>query len=141
VRFDPWQFARSAQTLAKLGLPMLEFPQSIPNLTAMTVNLYELLKGGNLEAYPDPGIRLAIQHAVTVETSRGLKLAKEKASHKIDVLVALAMAALGVVQNPQPAALTNAELDRLIEMGRGDTIVGSGPDSGPIVGDIWGKMF
>ena len=35
-----------------------------------------------------------------METSRGLKISKEKASHKIDVVVALAMAALGGVENP-----------------------------------------
>jgi hypothetical protein len=98
VRYDPWQFARSAQTLAKEGLPLLEFPQSIPNLTAMTTNLYELLKGGNLVAYPDPDVRLAFQRAIAVETSRGLKIAKEKASHRIDVVVAMAMSALGAVQ-------------------------------------------
>ena len=38
--------------------------------------------------------------AVAVETSRGLKISKERASHKIDVVVALAIAALGAVQKP-----------------------------------------
>jgi hypothetical protein len=98
VRYDPWQFARSAQTLSKAGIKMIEFPQSLPNLTAMSTNLYELLKGENLIAYPDADIRLAVQRAVAVETSRGLKISKEKASHKIDVLVALAIAALGSVE-------------------------------------------
>lgn len=101
VLYDPWQFQRSAQALAKAGLPMEEYPQSMPNLTAMSTNLYELLKGGNLIAYPDPDVRLAVQRAVAVETSRGLKISKEKASHKIDVLVALAIAALGAVQKPE----------------------------------------
>ena len=36
--------------------------------------------------------------AVALETSRGWRIAKEKQSHKIDVVVALAQAALGAVQ-------------------------------------------
>jgi phage terminase large subunit-like protein len=40
-------------------------------------------------------MRLSIQRAVAVETARGWRIAKEKASHKIDVVVALGMAALG----------------------------------------------
>lgn len=98
VRFDPWQFQRSAQTLTKSGVPMEEFPQSVPNLTAASQNLYELLRGGNLLAYPDEDIRRAFGHAVAKETARGWRIAKEKAAHKIDVVVALAMAALGATQ-------------------------------------------
>lgn len=101
VRYDPWQFARSAQTLAKEGLPMSEFPQSVPNLTRASQNLYELLKGQNLTAYPDDDIRRAISHAVARETSRGWRIAKEKQAHKIDVVVALGMAALGAIATEQ----------------------------------------
>lgn len=121
VRYDPWQFQRSAQTLTKEGIKMIEFPQSVPNLTAMSTNLFELLKGGNLIAYPNEEIRLAVSRAVAVETSRGMKIAKEKASHKIDVVVALAMAALGAVQSPaEPAFLVylRREVERL-EANRG----------------------
>lgn len=94
VRYDPYQFHRSATTLAKADIPMVEFAQSTPNLTAASQNLYELIKGGNLTAYPDPDLRLAMQRAVALETSRGWKITKEKSSHKIDVVVALAQAAL-----------------------------------------------
>jgi hypothetical protein len=38
---------------------------------------------------------------VALETSRGWRIAKEKQSHKIDVVVALAMAALGAVRSGQ----------------------------------------
>jgi hypothetical protein len=44
---------------------------------------------------------LAVSRYVALETSRGWRIAKEKVSHKIDVVVALAMAALGAVQNGQ----------------------------------------
>ena len=98
ARYDPWQMARSAQGLVKAGVPMREFPMSVPNLTAATSNLFELLKAGALLAYPDPDIRLAIQRCVVVESSRGVRLSKERASHKIDIIVALSIAALAAVE-------------------------------------------
>jgi hypothetical protein len=39
-----------------------------------------------------------MQRSVAVENARGWRIAKEKSSHKIDVVVALAQAALGAVQ-------------------------------------------
>ncbi|MCL6448266.1 MAG: hypothetical protein K6U04_08965 [Armatimonadetes bacterium] len=99
ARYDPYQFHRSATTLTKAGVNMVEFPQSTPNLTAASQNLYELIKGGNLIAYPDDGLRLAVQRAVALETPRGWKITKEKSSHKIDVVIALAQAALGAVES------------------------------------------
>ena len=101
VRFDPYQMQATAQRLTAAGLPMVEFPQTISNLTEASTNLYELLKGRNLIIYPDNEIRLAVNRAVALETTRGWRVAKEKASHKIDVVVALAMAALGAVQQGQ----------------------------------------
>jgi len=98
VRYDPYQMASPAQRLAKAGVRMEEFPQSLDRLTAMGSNLYELVKGGNVEAYPDDELRKAIGSAVAKETPRGWRIAKEKASQKIDVVVALAMAALGAVE-------------------------------------------
>jgi phage terminase large subunit-like protein len=97
IRFDPYQMQSTAQRLTRLRLPMAEFPQSVPNLTEASTNLYELIKGRNLAVYPDAEIRLAISRAVAIETSRGWRIAKEKASHNIDVVVALGMAALGAM--------------------------------------------
>src|SRR4029077_2908091 len=86
------------QRLTAAGLPMVEFPQSVPNLTEASTNLYEIIKGRNLIAYPDPDLRLAISRAGALETTRGWRIAKEKQAHKIDVVVALAQAALGAVK-------------------------------------------
>jgi phage terminase large subunit-like protein len=87
---------------------MVEFPQSVPNLTEASTNLYELIKGRGLAVYPDADMRLSISRAVGLETSRGWRIAKEKVAHKIDVVVALAQAALGAVRNQQsePGMLT-----------------------------------
>jgi phage terminase large subunit-like protein len=106
VRFDPWQMQAVAQRLTAAGLPMVEFAQSVPNLTEASTNLYELTKGRNLTVYPDDELRLAVSRCVALETSRGWRIAKEKASHKIDVVVALAQAALGAVQQGQVAGLS-----------------------------------
>jgi hypothetical protein len=70
----------------------------VPNLTEASTNLYELVKHHNLLSYRDDDLRLAISRTVALETARGRRIAKEKASHKIDVIVALAQAALGAVQ-------------------------------------------
>ncbi|TMA44662.1 MAG: hypothetical protein E6J81_14065 [Deltaproteobacteria bacterium] len=98
VHYDPYQLIAVAQRLQRAGVPMVEFPQSVPNLTEASTNLYDLIKGRNLVVYPDEGLRRAIHQAVALETSRGWRIAKEKQAHKIDVVVALAQAALGAVK-------------------------------------------
>jgi phage terminase large subunit-like protein len=77
---------------------MREFPQSVPNLTEASTNLYELVKGANLVVYPDPDLQAAVRGAVALETSRGWRIAKDKTSARIDILVALAQAALGATK-------------------------------------------
>jgi hypothetical protein len=76
-----------------------------PNLTAASQNLYELIREQALVAYPDEAIRLAISRAVAIETPRGWKISKEKISHRIDVVVALALAAYAAVQSPEQSTL------------------------------------
>jgi phage terminase large subunit-like protein len=48
VNYDPFQFHRSAMTLAKKGLPMQEYAQTVPNLTEMGQTLYDLVQGGSI---------------------------------------------------------------------------------------------
>jgi hypothetical protein len=101
VLYDPHQMTAMAQRLARAGLPMEEVPQTASSLTAASQNLYELIAGGNLVVYRDDALRLAISRTVAVETPRGWKISKEKASHRIDVVVALAMAAHAAVRSPE----------------------------------------
>jgi phage terminase large subunit-like protein len=105
VLFDPWQMQAVAQRLAKAGLRIEEFPQSPGNLTAASQNLFELIEAQNLVAYPDAGMRLAISRAVASETPRGWRITKEKQAHKIDVVIALAMAAYATVQGHAESTL------------------------------------
>jgi len=99
VLFDPWQMQAVSQRLARAGIKVEEFPQSPGNLTIASQNLYELIDGRNLVLYPNAEMRLAVSRAVAIETSRGWRIGKEKQSHKIDVVVALAMAAYAAVQS------------------------------------------
>jgi Terminase large subunit, ATPase domain/Terminase large subunit, endonuclease domain len=117
VSFDPWQMQAVAQRLKAAGIPIFEFPQSVPNLTAMGSNLFDLIKSGSLAIYPDDELRLAIQRTVAKETPRGIQLTKEKSSHKIDIVIALAMASLHAVESGsrdimamQPISCTPAKI-------------------------------
>ena len=98
IRIDPWQMASVAQRLRKAGLHVVEYAQSLPNLSAMASNLYELVRSRALSVYPDPNLRRAVAQAVAVEGARGWVIKKEKQAHKIDPLIALAMAALAAVE-------------------------------------------
>ena len=97
VHFDPWQMQAVAQRLRGRGAPMTEYPQTVGNLTEASTALFELVKGRNLVTYFDADMRLAVSRAVAKETARGWRIAKGTQSHKIDVVVALAMASLGAV--------------------------------------------
>jgi hypothetical protein len=107
VYYDPFQMAAVAQGLQHVGVPMREVPQTPNTLTEIGTNLLDLIKGHSLVAYPDAALRLAISRAVAVETPRGWKISKDKASHKIDVVVALAMAAHAAVQGSRVPAEPN----------------------------------
>ena len=89
---DPYQMHRSITTLQAAGLPIREFPQTQANCTLMGQTLFDLLTGNNLEIYPAQDLREQALSTVAVENPRGWRIAKEKASKKIDAIVALAMA-------------------------------------------------
>jgi len=88
----------TAQRLTKAGLRIIEFAQTQANLTAASQNLFDLIEDRRLVLYPDVGMRFAISRTVALEKPRGWRIDKEKQSHKIDVVVALAMAAYAAVQ-------------------------------------------
>ena len=98
VLFDPFQMAAVSQRLAKAHVPIEEYPQTVPNLTAATSNLFDLIQSRGIALYPDAAMRLAVSRAIIVESSRGWRLDKLKQQHKIDVVVALSMACLAAVR-------------------------------------------
>jgi phage terminase large subunit-like protein len=106
ILYDPWQLQSTAQRLLKAGLPLEEFPQTSPNLTAASQNLFDLIESQSLVLYPDAGMRLAVSRAVAIETPRGWRIGKDKSAFKIDVIVALAMACHAAVQGQNDSTYT-----------------------------------
>ncbi len=94
---DPYQLHRSITTLKAAGLPIEEYAQTTANCTDMGQAVFEALKGRQLRLYADDALRTQALSTVAVESSRGWRIAKEKASRKIDAIVALAMAVTAAV--------------------------------------------
>ena len=67
VLFDPFQMAAVSQRLAKAHVPIEEYPQTVPNLTAATSNLFDLIQSRSIALYPDAAMRLAVSRAIIVE--------------------------------------------------------------------------
>ena len=101
-RFDPWQMQSVGQRLRGFGINAFEFVQSLPNLAEASSNLLELFQSGGIVLYEAAEIRRAVAQCVAIEVpNRGWRISKTAAAHRIDVVVALAMAALAAVQAGQ----------------------------------------
>ena len=97
--YDPYQMQASAQRLKREGIKIEEFPQSVPNLTEASQNLYELIQGRNLVVYPDDNDAPRHQSSHRRRDRARLAHREGKAGHKIDVVVAMGMACLAAVKN------------------------------------------
>ncbi|MBA7584719.1 hypothetical protein ES708_26676 [subsurface metagenome] len=102
VYYDPYQFARSAQTLIKEGIEMFEYPQTLDRLTAMSQNLYDLIKGRNLILFSHPDLIKHLINSKAKESTRGWRIVKRKSNSKIDLAISLAMASFGAVSKDEP---------------------------------------
>jgi phage terminase large subunit-like protein len=99
IRYDPYQLHRSMSGLRNEGLPCEEYPQTSGNCTAMGQALFDLLTGKNIRLYTSVELRAQALNTVSVESTRGWKISKEKTSQKIDAIVALAMAAVAALDH------------------------------------------
>jgi hypothetical protein len=81
-----------------MGIKTIELPQTTGRIKS-DQNLYDVIVGKRLRHYNDPTLNEHILNAVAIETQRGIRLAKEKTSKKIDLAVALAMALQGASDN------------------------------------------
>jgi len=91
VVYDPWQMAAVARSWEKAGIRCVEMPQTAQRVEADTA-LFNAIISRRIRHYKSPDLDEAVRNAITIETPRGIRLAKEKASRKIDPLVALSMA-------------------------------------------------
>lgn len=109
VLADPWQMETTMQALKRAGIPVEELPQG-PARTEADMALLQAINAHSLVTYPDPTLREHVRNAVATESVRGVRLAKEKTTARIDAAVALSMAHWGAVQHLQqePAKLITA---------------------------------
>ena len=101
IFYDPYQLAFLSQRMIELGLPMESFTQSSSNLEAAATNLAELIRHHSFSTYADAEIRLAMSRTVAVESPRGVRISKTKASHRIDIIAAISFAAFAAVRGGQ----------------------------------------
>ncbi|MDD5191283.1 MAG: hypothetical protein PHE50_09620 [Dehalococcoidales bacterium] len=96
VVYDPWQLAAVATKWEKAGIKTVEMPQTAQRVEADTA-LFNAIISGQIRHYKNADLDEAVRNAIVLETPRGIRLAKEKASRKIDPLVALSMANSAVI--------------------------------------------
>lgn len=100
VVYDPTQLHQTMTTLRNRGLPVREFPQSVPSMTAASQLLYDLFRNHNVETYPDDEFRRHVQMSVAETSSRGFRIVKHAVGRvrpPNDLAIALAMAAYDAV--------------------------------------------
>jgi phage terminase large subunit-like protein len=102
IYYDPFQMIRTAQMLVAAGFPCEPFDQTLGHLTSATENLLSLFTAKGLRLYPHADLRAHCLNAITVESAKGIRLAKEKQSAKIDAWAALSFACLAAVQAGRP---------------------------------------
>jgi hypothetical protein len=91
VTFDPWQLSSISRSWELAGIRLHEMPQTNQRTEADTA-LYEAITSGRIRHFRNQELDEAIRNAVIQEGPRGMRIAKEKASRRIDALVALSMA-------------------------------------------------
>jgi len=107
---DPYQFHRSLKSIERNGLNVREYAQTPPNLTKMGQSLLDILKARALVLYRDDTLRQQGLNTTMIESIRGFRIAKEKASRKIDGIIALALAVLGATEGEAVTIHTEADL-------------------------------
>lgn len=98
VAYDPWQAVMLSQRLARAGINMVEYGQTSGNLTIAASSLIDLIRQRKLSMYADSALRDAAMKTILIESSRGLRLGKSKASDRVDPIVAMAFAATAALQ-------------------------------------------
>ena len=109
---DPFQLHRTMGILQQAGIFVEPFPQTLPNLTLATESLLSRLSNRRLQVYAGAhNLRRHVLNASSTETSRGLRLSKEKQSLKIDGAVALSFAVVAAEKHGRPTSHDDAGRD------------------------------
>jgi len=127
---DPHQAEELTQRMRAHGLQVVSFAQTPDNLTAMGSNLYTLLQSRSLLLYPDDTIWKGFAAATAVEIpGRGFKITKHHRADKVDVVVALAMAALAASRGGATASSAAIHAAATGDWRNYDTVMGERLDT------------
>ena len=105
IACDPSQMLQVMTELRQLGLPISEFVQAETNMIEASQNLFDLMHNRNLLGYPSDEFKEHLANCIAQATSRGFRIVKDKSTKqrafkkKIDLAIALAMAAYRAVRN------------------------------------------
>lgn len=66
VLADPWQLESIIQGLQKDGLPIEAYNQTVPGLTEVASNLFQLIRSRTLQVYPDPDMRRSVLRGIRI---------------------------------------------------------------------------
>lgn len=91
VTFDPYQLSSISRSWERAGVRLCEMPQTGARVEADTA-LEDAITGGRIRHFNNQELNEAVRNAVIQETPRGIRIAKERASRRIDALVAMSMA-------------------------------------------------
>lgn len=120
VVVDPFQLHTCILNWQRAGISVIELPQNAGRVESDQA-LYDALIARRIRHYGEPTLTEHVRNAVAVETARGLRIAKEKTSLKIDGCVALAMAAYGAMgQGVYVPLIDNSRLEQSSKWGFGD---------------------
>jgi phage terminase large subunit-like protein len=105
VLYDAWRFQAPALELAERGLPMIEWPTSIPRMTQSAEALYGAIMEGKLRHPNDARLNQHVNAAVVREAPAGIHFSKAKSRDQIDGLTVVAMAVGRVLKSKPPPKL------------------------------------
>lgn len=118
ICYDPYQLATLAAEWERAGIHCVELAQNAGRVESDT-HLFDSIIGKSVRHYGHPALSEHIRNAVSVETPRGIRLAKEKTSLKIDLAVALSMA-VWAARDASPAPQHMPDPDGLKQRSRWD---------------------
>ena len=91
IMYDPYQLHSLMTGLFEEGLPVEELAQTQKSTSSFSAMLYECIKYGNFEVFPDDSLAYYFTNAGVKENALGFRLVKQSGK-KIDIVVASAMA-------------------------------------------------
>ena len=100
IACDPTHIHQTMNRIARKGLNVVEYPQTVGNMTLVSQQLYDLLKGRNLWGYPASDLGEHIRDAVAEDKGRGFRIVKRKSSaggNHIDGAIATAQACYAAI--------------------------------------------